>query len=75
MKLSFTFVFTFEVFKFMVEYWKIENVRLNDGSGILRCENIASWKGFFFCFFLPILWGKWTGDHPQDDLAKFGYRS
>jgi hypothetical protein len=26
-------------------------------------------KRIFF-FFLPIFWGKWTGDHPQDDLAQ-----
>jgi len=26
-------------------------------------------------FVFPILWGRWVGDRPQDDLAKFGYRS
>jgi len=24
-------------------------------------------------FFLQILWGRWTGDQPQEDFAKFGY--
>jgi hypothetical protein len=28
-------------------------------------------RGFFFP---PILWGWWTGDHPQEDLAKFVYK-
>jgi hypothetical protein len=23
-------------------------------------------------FFAPILWSRWTGDHPQADEAKFG---
>jgi hypothetical protein len=26
-------------------------------------------------FFFSILWGWWTGEQPQEDLAKFGYRS
>jgi hypothetical protein len=25
-------------------------------------------------FSFSILWGSWIGDHPQEDLAKFGYR-
>jgi hypothetical protein len=25
--------------------------------------------------FFQILWGKWTGNHPQENLAKFGYKS
>jgi hypothetical protein len=31
--------------------------------------------GFFFLFFLPILWCSHPGIHPQEELAKFGYRS
>jgi hypothetical protein len=31
----------------------------------------GSYAGFFF----SILWYCQTGDHPQEDLAKFGYRS
>jgi len=30
---------------------------------------------FVRVFFFPILWDFCTGDHPQEDLAKFGYRS
>jgi hypothetical protein len=38
--------------------------------------NVAEWaqvstSGFFF----QILWGRCCSDHPQEDLAKFGYRS
>jgi hypothetical protein len=33
---------------------------------------------FFLFFFLvgfgSILWDRWSGDHPQEDLDKFGYR-
>jgi hypothetical protein len=28
-----------------------------------------------FKFYFSILWGRWTGDHPKEDLAKFGWRS
>ncbi len=29
-------------------------------------------KGTRFLF--SVLWGRWVGNHPQEDLAKFGYR-
>ncbi len=29
----------------------------------------------FFPFFSPILWRWWIGNHPPENLAKFGYRS
>jgi len=32
------------------------------------------WAGVFF-FSPSILWFSHTGDHPDDELAKFGYRS
>jgi hypothetical protein len=25
-------------------------------------------------FFFPILWGRWSSNHPQKDFAKFGYK-
>jgi hypothetical protein len=31
------------------------------------------WIGVFL--FPPILWGRWSHDHPLEHLAKFGYRS
>jgi len=31
------------------------------------------WIGVFL--FPPILWGRWSHDHPLEDSAKFGYRS
>jgi len=33
-------------------------------------------SGFFFFFFSPIFWGRWTGSvHRKQRLAKFGYKS
>jgi hypothetical protein len=29
---------------------------------------------FFFFFFFPTLWSSQNGNHPQEHLAKFGYR-
>jgi hypothetical protein len=26
-----------------------------------------------FLIFFPIFWSTWTGNHPKEDLAKFGY--
>ncbi len=32
-------------------------------------------QGFFLLFFLAILWCSHTGNHPQEELANFGYKS
>jgi hypothetical protein len=37
-------------------------------------SNFSEYSVFPFCF-SPILWGWWTGNHPPENLAKFGYMS
>jgi hypothetical protein len=37
-------------------------------------DNISTPR-VFFSFLFPIVWSSHIGDHPQEDLAKFGYRS
>jgi len=44
-----------------------------------NCGHCALHKPFYSglltrIFFLPQLWDRWVGHHPQEDLAKFGYR-
>ncbi len=45
------------------------------------CGRVLSWAlghsvFVFFLFFFSILWGRYrTNDHPQEEWAKFGYRS
>jgi len=36
-------------------------------------KQVCFWIGSFR--FPPILWGRWSHDHPLEHLAKFGYRS
>jgi hypothetical protein len=38
---------------------------------LLQCFSKNIEPGSFF----SILWGRWTGNHPQEDLAEFGNRS
>jgi hypothetical protein len=55
----------------MIEYFEKLNHRLNNGSKISRCENIASGT----ILFSSNLWDRWIRHHPLDELAKFGYSS
>jgi hypothetical protein len=32
----------------------------------------AIYKQGIYSYLFSILWGRWSGDHPQEDLAKFG---
>jgi hypothetical protein len=45
--------------------------------GTLDLKNLGPKFVFIRCrffFWVPIMWGRWDGDHPQVGLAKFGYR-
>ncbi len=68
---------------FLQNLAKVQEFRLKQKSAAIRwhyCKYDTIFYGalevfFFFFFFPPILWCKWNGDHPEEDLAKFGYRS
>jgi len=50
---------------------KIQILLLQDDE-ILFLKNC--WPQVRFFISIVWLWGKWTSHHPQEDLAKFGYR-
>jgi len=73
------------------QMWRVSLIRktctkntitsLNIWYTIYENSSYTSWKHVFvflsFClfFFMQFLWYSYTGDHPQEELAKFGYGS
>jgi hypothetical protein len=53
-----------EVF-FVIAKWRIHHKKII----------VAHHPTRLIIYFYSILWGWWTGNYPQEDLAKFGYRS
>jgi hypothetical protein len=47
---------------------------MHDQKKCFWINKILNWKNVIILLCFSILWGRWCGDHPQEDIAKFDYK-